>query len=476
MKLFFLLHLFAVTLPLIGQQTITISGQIKNPIAFEYNGEFQQESIQFYFDNLLLIDQDFTAVPDALGNFSITIPIDQPMPAYFEYGDDKGHLFWVPNEDLHIEFEAGDFRRTLLFSGKGAAYNRYFAETQRQFDRAVTENQLEARRETASFIAYKQSCQKVLQEEQTFLNQYLRNHKTPVAFQKWGKQELKYKHANRLTSYFYASIDKQNDGYRNFARQQLAQKPATILSNQYLIFIDNHLRQLCLRDTEELLLARKQARTPWMIRAFELAQTEFWGASRDYALGKLLLSLISMEQQEAVSLYRQFNKIAKDQFVRDIVGLKYDKLKQFMTAAAPINANLFVIDQNNPLSFKQLLNKYSGKVIYLDFWASWCAPCLSEMKYAVKLQKHYEGKDIVFVFLSSDKAEGLWKGNISRRNISGEHYLMSDQLEKEAYANLGVRALPHYAIVNKKGQVALNHAKHPSDESLKLDIDRLLKE
>jgi thiol-disulfide isomerase/thioredoxin len=48
------------------------------------------------------------------------------------------------------------------------------------------------------------------------------------------------------------------------------------------------------------------------------------------------------------------------------------------------------------------LTDLHGKVVMLDFWATWCPPCLEEMPYMVKLAKEYESQGLVFVAASRD--------------------------------------------------------------------------
>ena len=73
----------------------------------------------------------------------------------------------------------------------------------------------------------------------------------------------------------------------------------------------------------------------------------------------------------------------------------------------PAELETNIIDLNSPeyanTSFDDIIAKYEGEVIYLDFWASWCGPCKKEMPYSHKLQQTFLGKDVVFVYFSSDK-------------------------------------------------------------------------
>ena len=89
---------------------------------------------------------------------------------------------------------------------------------------------------------------------------------------------------------------------------------------------------------------------------------------------------------------------------------------------SPVELKTNIIDLNSPeyanTSFDDIIAKYEGKVIYLDFWASWCGPCKKEKPYSHKLQEAFQGKDVVFVYFSSDKNPNAWISTVTSARIS----------------------------------------------------------
>ena len=142
----------------------------------------------------------------------------------------------------------------------------------------------------------------------------------------------------------------------------------------------------------------------------------------------------------------------------------------------PKGANMVNLNDSKyaGMSFDNIIGMYKGKVVYLDFWASWCRPCKNEMPHSLRMQQHFKGKDVVFVYMSSDRDAKAWKKSVAQLQITGENYLVNGKVWNE-YNNLfDVKYIPRYVLIDKKGQVANPTAKRPSNpESIK-DIEKLL--
>lgn len=126
------------------------------------------------------------------------------------------------------------------------------------------------------------------------------------------------------------------------------------------------------------------------------------------------------------------------------------------------------------MSFKNIIKKYKGKVIYLDFWASWCRPCKNEMPHSLRMQKHFEGKDVVFVYMSSDRDAKAWKNSVTQLMITGENYLVNAKVWQEYNGLFNVTYIPRYILIDKKGMVVDVNAKRPSNPEIVSDIEKLL--
>lgn len=106
------------------------------------------------------------------------------------------------------------------------------------------------------------------------------------------------------------------------------------------------------------------------------------------------------------------------------------------------------------------LSDFRGKYVYLDFWATWCIPCIKEMPLMSELKKKY-GKDIIFVSISIDNDLKAMKKFLARKKEYDWVFLHYGNFPevKELY---NVLAIPLYYLVDPEGVIVQSPAYRPS--------------
>lgn len=130
----------------------------------------------------------------------------------------------------------------------------------------------------------------------------------------------------------------------------------------------------------------------------------------------------------------------------------------------------------NRLSLGSILEKYKGKIIYIDFWANWCVPCLREMLPSEQLREKYAGKDVIFVYLSFDNKINVWKKATSTAGLNGvrDNYLILNAKTSAVLKELDVKTLPRYVVYGRDGKIVNRDAPRPSERSVEDMFDELL--
>lgn len=97
---------------------------------------------------------------------------------------------------------------------------------------------------------------------------------------------------------------------------------------------------------------------------------------------------------------------------------------------------------------KVALHDYKGKVVVLNFWATWCPPCVEEMPSLVELQKRVKDKDVTVLAVSLDVDEGAYKKFIKDHNVDLLTVRDPDQKSNSLY---GTYRFPETFVIDKNG-------------------------
>jgi peroxiredoxin len=99
------------------------------------------------------------------------------------------------------------------------------------------------------------------------------------------------------------------------------------------------------------------------------------------------------------------------------------------------------------------LSSLAGKVVLIDFWASWCGPCRRANPKVVKLYNKYKDKGLVVLGVSLDEKKSDWLKAIATDKINYLQVLDAEGWQAKTPAAYGVEAIPATFLLNKKGMI-----------------------
>jgi thiol-disulfide isomerase/thioredoxin len=158
-----------------------------------------------------------------------------------------------------------------------------------------------------------------------------------------------------------------------------------------------------------------------------------------------------------------------DEMFFGYVESNYESMHETLTRLGKGKASPVFANYENFKGGKTSLTDLKGKYVYIDVWATWCAPCKAEIPFLQTLEKEYEGKNIEFVSISVDKPEAYetWKKMVADKQLGGMQLYADNNFESQFILDYGINAIPRFILIDTEGNIVDADAPRPSDSKLK---------
>lgn len=199
---------------------------------------------------------------------------------------------------------------------------------------------------------------------------------------------------------------------------------------------------------------------------------EVFGVSESFAFD-VLMAQYKSEKLSDFTPYtdeelQKAQKLIKNTFIANSLAVENEKTKDKIEKNKTKTG--FVVHQvvktEGDELFDSMIAKFKGKVVYVDFWATWCAPCRSGIEKIAPLKEEMKNENVVFLYITNQSSpEKTWSNMIP--DIKGEHYRVSQDEWNYLASKFNINGIPHYALVSKNGEMIKPRLGHNNNDALK---------
>lgn len=412
----------------------------------------------FYYNNPIENEEiESTRVrPDKGGNIKLEISCSNETPAYLQIGEQRINIYLLPKTDISFIADYNDLYKSIKFTGKNSADNNYLAAEFLEgfYDKSNVYSQFEDELEFKLLVDSLESVNK----------EFLQNYgiqKLSIGFKNYISNKIKYQYINTrwMDRVGYDPTTSQLDlnkpvseNFFNFLKSLDLNDETAYDNSSYIIALNRYLYELHDKKIEipKEVSDSDRLRYKATVR-FEKRKALFKNKVLDVQLTLLIrdyLEDMSKDRTlagELLSNYR--NSCSSPDYISLIDKLYKNSLKFSPGNLAP-DFELQELNGN-----KVSLSSLKGKVVFMDFWATWCVPCLASMPNTLKLiDKFKDNEDVIFLFVNvSDNMES-WEIYLQENNLPGINLYADKEQSKNIRDRYNISGIPRYILIDKDGK------------------------
>jgi len=440
-----------------------VSGQITN---------HKTDSIKLQLEDTTLV-----SALDSNGHYNFNFRLKDESNYKLKYGQKFAYVYLIPGDSLFVSTTEANleklfnFGSALQFSGDDSAvkFNSYFKDKNKYDGDLNKELQTAYSLEETDFLKKTDSLYNLKLQ---FINDKLKKHSIKI-------ENFK---TSEITSLEFEKALKKLNYPVQFYRLN---KKEVVLSEDYYDFIDS----LNINDSRFLKLESfKSFLNPYVnMEARKIVEKD-----STLVLTEHLLFEVANDKliNQDIKNYYYFTTIS---WVVKIVGPlgnedlmnKFFQLNTDKDYEATIKGKIDKWDHLKPGNIapnitletvggeKKKLSDYYGAYLYIDAWATWCAPCIAENPALKKIANDYGEENLKILTVSIDKTKEVWKEYLQNKESVGKQLYADGAFKSNFAEQFKIKSIPRFILLDPKGKIVDVNAPRPSKKELRTVLDSI---
>jgi peroxiredoxin len=394
---------------------------------------------------------------DAEGKFVCQINLNEPQYVTVQHQSDVLMVYMEPDDALEISMSIFEFPMKVNFAGRGGENNRFLFDYLRTFPTNFNEftkvrykiaqywctidteldEKMKANSE-AAFIAYVSDRSK---KHLSLLDAFQAANPKALSydFVQFISSEVLYREAYDLLVY--------GNVYKNWHNltENVFDAAQNIPIESNLIGGENYRRFLMAFMAHRFKKTGKDQQ-PAVHQYLDAGQT-LTNKPRAFFQSEVIYTALKEERYAEIMPY--YSSFLKD----NTYDIFEEKVTSVYERVAPFTLGVYApdftgIDHNG---FEVLSKNLRGKVVYLNFWASYCGSCLKKIDYMSTQYKELQNQNIEVINVSIEKNKAKWQEDLLAYHVLGVNVLNGSENTTDMAKAFGVEAIPQYFIIDKNG-------------------------
>ena len=389
---------------------------------------------------------------DEKGRFELLFHTPYPRVVSIEIGGKEIDVFIAPGNSIHIRADARDFWNTMESNGD------FFIKHRRTFGGYPKLDY-----ENLGFPEFQSRIDRRRQDRLEHLAQAREAYQLSPDFVDYMLPDIHYEWAFLMVSYpmNYRSANGARsewvgEDYYDFVKDVDLVNSAAIGQSNYRTFLERYLNSIVMpriqRDFSRI--DPKERKTIWAFPyRYEAAKEVLEGEVLYWFLAGEVVRGFQLKGQDAfdaaLALHADFLRDNPYEEFREVVSRAKKKSLGFRLGN-PAPEFVLADAHGKALSLTDL----RSKAVFLDFWATWCSPCIANIPYIKRIKAETEDLDVVFVNISLDQDRQRWLETIQEKAFGGIHLNAEAGWNSAVAKAYSVSSLPSYLLIDKEGLIA----------------------
>ena len=414
--------------------------------------------LHILYDGISLKEETIVLKLDASNRFDMTLELNYPVYAYVQNGSQISEFYISPGDDIDLLIDVSKLENSSVQGGTRRMLHDQL-RAQKQFLKTFSE-QLALSDRAKDFMAFAKLMEDFRKKSQSRLEKFNKRHVFSNDDYNFAKGNIEYSVAVELFNFIDRHEIKLNNRY-SFLKKMNPTAYGMLNNMNYLNFLDSYFSFLM--SLPEHAMSSK----------FDLADQYLEGEARTYLKAKELAIKCKLGfSYEFAPKIKSFIAESEDPQANQALSIIYNETKELNAGALAPSFSLADINGN-----AVELNDYKGKVVFIDFWATWCRPCLKALHYSQEMKEFYKDEKVVFLYVSMDEDPEMWASYIQANQLEGVHVNVKNTLgiSSDIAKLYKIRKIPAFVLIDQEGKIAFPKAASPGSNLLYTQINGLLK-